>query len=328
MFRRECLIRTVIARTAADMDCLGPTWRFLCSNQDSTVFQSFSWNRLAARAFAATEQPYCVMVSADSGDAIIPAAISRNGNCIVLLGEALFDYRDVLAAGDENVLRLAWDQLARLKLPISVTAIRSSSLSRWQGLGITPFTESPQVRCSEISAEEFCARHRRLGRLFRQCERLGFSIVSFDGRESRFLRWIYQRKAIQFAKSKNNLFASDRRVEFIVDIAALKPERCDIFALQNDQNTIAALVTFRDHKVRRFYTTYYDQEWSKHSPGQILTYEVTRRSLVEGLDCDYMTGEQQHKTRLATSSIPLYRAEASAEMLLQVASEPSSRKAA
>jgi CelD/BcsL family acetyltransferase involved in cellulose biosynthesis len=46
-----------------------------------------------------------------------------------------------------------------------------------------------------------------------------------------------------------------------------------------------------------------------------LIYEVTRRSLEDGLDCDYMTGEQPYKRRLATSSVPLYRLRATAAEL-------------
>jgi CelD/BcsL family acetyltransferase involved in cellulose biosynthesis len=46
-----------------------------------------------------------------------------------------------------------------------------------------------------------------------------------------------------------------------------------------------------------------------------LIYEVTRQSLGEGLDCDYMTGEQPYKLRLATSSVPLYRVQATADQL-------------
>jgi CelD/BcsL family acetyltransferase involved in cellulose biosynthesis len=320
------------------MDCLGPTWRSLYIRQDCTFFQSFEWNRLAARAFVATEEPYVVMVSSDSGAAIVPAAIADNGTRIVLLGETLFDYRDVLTGGDDDPLRGAWGELAKLELaklelakpgsPMSVTAVRNSALPHWHGLGVIPFTRAPQVRRAESSAEEFEARHRRLGRLFRRCERAGVKVGHCDGRESKFLRWIYEQKALQLAGKRNNLFASERRIEFLVAAAAMSPRRCEIFTFESGSKVVAALVTFRDRKVRRFYTTYYDQDWAHHSPGQLLTYEVTRRSLASGLDCDYMTGEQQHKTRLATSSVPLYRVEATTEMLQRAAEEPPTEERA
>lgn len=286
------------------------------------MFQSFAWNRLAARAFVATEEPFVVMVSNDSGAAIIPAAVADKGRRIVMLGEALFDYRDVLTGGDDDPLRRAWGELAKLELPMSVTAVRNSALPHWHGLGAGPFTRAPQARRAETSAEEFEARHRRMGRLYRQCERMGLKVGQRDGRESKFLRWIYERKALQLAGRGNNLFSSQRRIEFLVAAAAMNPRRCEIFTFENGSAVVAALVTFRDRNVRRFYTTYYDQEWARHSPGQLLTYEVTRRTLAAGLDCDFMTGEQQHKTRLATSGIPLYRVEATLAMLRRLAAEP------
>jgi CelD/BcsL family acetyltransferase involved in cellulose biosynthesis len=305
------------------MESLRPTWKSLYARQDSTMFQSYAWNRLAALAFVKTEEPHVVTVTDGSGAAIIPAAISGDGTRIVLLGDEMFDYRDVLAAGNDEPLRRAWGELARLALPMSVKALRSVSLPRWHGLGITPFTRAPQVRRAEISVEELDANHRRLGRLLRRCGREGFTIQHYDGRESKFLRWIYEQKAVQLAAKRDNVFASERRIEFIVTVAAIQPSRCDIFALKGGgEKVVAALVTFRDRNVRRFYTIYFDRDWARHSPGQLLVYEVTRRSLAAGLDCDYMTGEQPHKTRLATSSAPLYRIEASPEMLWNAGQEP------
>ena len=74
-------------------------------------------------------------------------------------------------------------------------------------------------------------------------------------------------------------------------------------------------MTFREPQVRRFYTIYFDQAWSRYSPGTVLLYEVTRRSLAAGLECDYMTGEHGYKLRFATSVVPMHWVEASPEML-------------
>ena len=75
------------------------------------------------------------------------------------------------------------------------------------------------------------------------------------------------------------------------------------------------MVTLRDRECRRFYTGWFDPEYQKHSPALALIFEITRQSLLEGLDCDYMTGEQPYKMRLATNSVPLYRVRATAEKL-------------
>ena len=81
---------------------------------------------------------------------------------------------------------------------------------------------------------------------------------------------------------------------------------------------MSALVTFRDRHVRRFYTVFYDQAFADYSPGNILLFEICRRTLEESMDCDMMTGEQPYKQRLATSAVPLYRVQASAETLAAV----------
>ena len=70
-----------------------------------------------------------------------------------------------------------------------------------------------------------------------------------------------------------------------------------------------------DRGCRRFYTGWFAPEYEKHSPALALIYEITRQSLAAGLDCDYMTGEQPYKMRLATSAVPLYKVRASAEEL-------------
>jgi CelD/BcsL family acetyltransferase involved in cellulose biosynthesis len=53
-----------------------------------------------------------------------------------------------------------------------------------------------------------------------------------------------------------------------------------------------------------------------------LLFEVARSSLAHGLDCDFMTGEQPYKVRLATSRCPLFSVAASAQTLRSIAGPP------
>ena len=117
------MLRTVVARSLDDLDRIGTLWEHLYNFGNHTLFQSFAWNRLVASRFPAREDPYVVCAESDSGAAIIPAAIADYG--LTLLGEALFDYRDVLHAGDPEVLQRAWQELARLHLPLFFTALMS-----------------------------------------------------------------------------------------------------------------------------------------------------------------------------------------------------------
>lgn len=310
------MLRTVIARRPHELDALAPLWQRL--EPAGTMFQSYRWNRLAAQFFAEREAPCVVVVENDAGIALIPAAQRAAG--LTLLGESLFDYRDVLSAGDPEVLGQAWSVLAAMDRGLAFDALRGETLERWSWLEAQPFVAAPQVRLADFDASGFAVAHTRAARLVRRLAQLGAEVRRYDGSATGLVRWIYQRKAEQ-PGTTTNLFADPLRVDFMVEICRLCGEACEVFTLESASDVVAALVTFRDGAVRRFYTTYHDHEWARHSPGIALLFEVTRRSLAGGLDCDYLTGEQPHKTRFATASVPLFRVHASAADLQQAAAE-------
>jgi CelD/BcsL family acetyltransferase involved in cellulose biosynthesis len=129
------------------------------------------------------------------------------------------------------------------------------------------------------------------------------------------LRSIYSAKAGQ---SEASLFHDPERIEFMVSAAGLMPDAFEIFTLETGSEMAAALVTLRDRGWRRFYTGWFDPEHEKHSPALTLIFEITRQALADSMDCDYMTGEQPYKKRLATNSVQLYRVGATAEQLSMV----------
>src|SRR5262249_51802736 len=117
-----------------------------------------------------------------------------------------------------------------------------------------------------------------------------------------------------------SLFRDKLRIDFLVNAAAITPDVFEVFTLEFEEQLCAALVTFRDGSLRRFYTGWFDPAYEKHSPGLTLIHEVTRLSLEAGLDCDYMTGEQPYKMRLATRSETLYRVRATSNQLAALSS--------
>jgi len=277
------------------------------------MFQDFDWNLLAARIFAHREQPLVVCAEASYGIAIIPAVRRHSNGSLRLLGEELFDYRSFLHIGDESVLRAALSALAETQKSLEVVAVRECDCRPWmEDLDLVPFTVSPSVNCTETSADRFAGTHNRLGRNLRRFQRLGFNLRTYHGDRSQLVREIYARKAAQDPAS---LFHDPCRVEFIIQAAALSPECCEIFTLECGPHLAAALVTWRDGDFRRFYTGWFDPKYGKLSPAITLIYEITRQSLASGLDCDYMTGEQPYKLRLATGAMPLYRLKATSEQL-------------
>jgi len=296
---------------------LRPLWESLCAEENYTVFQRFDLNLLAAERFADREEPHIVCAESSNGAAIVPAVQRRSDGTIRLLGEELFDYRGFLHRGDDEVLRAALGKLAELGRSLEIVAVREGDRSVVSDeLEVLPFAAAPGVSCTEVSAEEFAAAHTRLARNLRRMERLGFMLKKYDGGNSQLLRSIYAAKAWQ---SESSLFHDSARIEFLVSAAALMPDVFEVFTLENGDQRAAAVVTLRDQRCRRFYTGWFDPEYEKHSPALALIYEITRQSLASGLDCDYMTGEQPYKMRLATNSISLYRVRAKREELAALA---------
>jgi CelD/BcsL family acetyltransferase involved in cellulose biosynthesis len=308
--------RTIIARTPEEISKLRYFWERLEVQPSTTMFQSFTWNSVAARVFAERQEPYIIYSAGDGGAAIIPACVDKSTNRVTLLGETLFDYRDVLCAGDDQALVSAWHRVGQLGLKFSVGALRSDShLAAWSEFSLSRFYGAPRVSPDEITAEQFAAEHNRLARNLRRLQREGIELRCRYGTDSDLVRFIYERKGSQPVETGESLFADPLRREFMIEVTRSAGRACEIFTLESAGTLVAALVTFRDRSARRFYTVYFDERWAKHSPGLALVYEATCRSLRAGVECDYMTGEHSYKTRLATSIVPMFWAETSADVL-------------
>lgn len=321
----KSVLRIEVLRSAQEMYRLRPVWEKLAAAGDTTIFQDFGWNLLAAQMFSEREAPYVIWAHSSCGEAIIPAVLRRDdaGEGLRLLGEELFDYRTFLHAGDDAVLSCALGRLAECACPLQITALRQSDVDSVSACpGLEPFTAAPGIVCDDVSAETFSQRHLRLARNLRRIERLGFELKTYDGSQRQLLQTIYQNKAEQEPES---LFLDPLRREFMARAAMLDPHRVEIFTLENGSRLGVALVTLLDPGVRRFYTCWFSAEISKHSPALSLIYEVTKHSLADGMDCDYMTGEQPYKLRLATSAVQLFRLHATAENL-SVLADPSAEE--
>lgn len=305
--------RVTICSSVWELENLRSRWEFIANVCQHTIFQDFDWNLLAATIFADRETPYVVCAEASYGIAIVPAVRRRADGTLRLLGEELFDYRGFLHSGDESVLRSALSALAQTQECLEIVAVREPERSTvMEELNLIPFHRAPFVALSELSAEEFAGRHNRLRRNIRRFQKLGFQFKKYQGDHSELLRTIYASKAAQHPAS---LFHDSARVEFIVQIARRMPQGFEIFVLENGSHLAAALVTLKDGNFRRFYTGWFNSDYEKLSPAMALIYETTCQSLAAGLNCDYMTGEQPYKLRLATNSTPLYRLLASSEQL-------------
>jgi CelD/BcsL family acetyltransferase involved in cellulose biosynthesis len=308
--------KIIVCTSADDLLRLRSLWEQIYSGGLFTIFQDFELTLLAAERFADREQPYVICAESPNGAAIVPAALRSSDNSIRLLGEELFDYRCCLHCGDEGVLRTALAELGRVNRSLEIVAMRELDCNAvTEELQLTPFAPAPCVRLVDISAEQLTAAHHRLARNLRRMERLDYELRKHNGTNSELLRLIYAGKAAQLASS---LFHDSARIEFLVAAGQSMPDTFEIFALEKSGQVAAAVVTLLDRGCRRFYTGWFSPELEKHSPALSLIYEITRQSLAAGLDCDYMTGEQPYKMRLATNSVQLYKMKATPKQLAAV----------
>lgn len=326
------LLHKTLVRSAAEFAAVRPLWEELSqvAGRAVTIFGTFSWNLLAAQVFADKLLPMLASVEGDAGAAIIPACLNLGAQQIELLGEALFDYRDVLHSGSQEALRAAWQMLTGFGMPVVVRAVQPEAMrTRWASFRSNEFARAPWVDASRITEQEFRAAHPRVGSRLRKMQRHGITLHEYPGSAREITSRLYQLKCDQFAADGGNVFRDRSRREFMVEIAAEEASQCKVFTLEDDAACIVAgLVTFLDGPMRRFYTVYFDPQWAKYSPGVALVYEATARSLAEGLSCDYMTGEYPYKLRFANATRMLYEVQASAEELAEIAQPERTRRIA
>jgi hypothetical protein len=303
---RKTVLKLETLRSAHELDRLKSHWTWLEKQCDCTLFQSYELNRRAAEWFAGRETPHVIVAESNSGMAIIPAV--RRERELGLIGETLFDYRDVLSVGEPYPLEHAWRELARLGLPLEVTALRGGETrARWESLAPSPFCNAPTTRCCDITSEGFTEAHGKAAKASRRLAKEGLRLVRRERELGAVAEWIYRRKAEWRGKSEN-LFLDKQRQDFMLNITVSGIGNCIIWSYDTDNGQIAAaLVTFDYGKRRHFYTIHHDARWERFSPGQVMIFDVTRESLAEGLDVDFMTGEYSYKNRLATAMIPLFR---------------------
>jgi CelD/BcsL family acetyltransferase involved in cellulose biosynthesis len=312
--RGNTVLKIETLRSAHELDRLRTRWTWLEQQCEGTLFQGYELNRWCAHWFASRETPHVIVAESDSGMAIIPAV--RRERELGLIGETLFDYRDVLSAGDTRTLEQAWRELARVGVPLEVTALRGAATrERWQSLGPTVFCNAPTTRRVDITAQQFVSAHHKAAKASRRLAREGLRLIRRESGLQSIAEWVYRRKA-EWRGASENLFGDRLRQDLMLHIVCSNVLRCTVWSYETSTGDVAAaLVTFRQGQIRHFYTIHHDPIWERLSPGQVMIFDVTRESLAEGLDVDFMTGEYPYKNRLATGMVPLYRVASSAEQM-------------
>jgi CelD/BcsL family acetyltransferase involved in cellulose biosynthesis len=295
------------------MEALRPLWRAL--EPKATIFQSYTWNRVVAAMLSDRAQPHVVAMENDNGAVILPLAITGPGRA-EFLGEMLFDYRDILAVGDGSLLGSAWREVGDAGYSLAASPVRhQATVAATSGLELRPWVGAPCLRSREVTPTVFLARHGKARKQRGRLLRAGGHFERYSGRSAELLREIYDAKAEQFRGATVDIFSDLARRRCMTEIAAASGPRCEVFTIEAGTTLVAALVTYLDPGVRRLYTIWNDPAWEAYSPGIVLLLQVCDDSLREGLDVDFLTGEQPHKTRFATGRVQLYQASATADAL-------------
>jgi hypothetical protein len=245
--------------------------------------------------------------------------VRKSSDTLAFLGEELFDYRNVLSAGDDIALRTAWGVLAALGLPFELTAVRGEIQPYWRGFDVARFSGAPVARSDtpqrphpRLQQKLEILQHRRCHLSSQQCA-------------AAKVREMYRLKAAQDSRC---LFRDSVRIRMVEAMVETCAEGCELLALEQDQELVAGVLSFRDRDWRRFYGTYYSLGWADFSPGVTLVNRLLENTMREGLHLDLMTGEQSYKLRLARDIVPLSRVSASAARLAELANGELSLKAA
>ncbi len=322
----DTVLRTAVLTHPHDLKRIRPLWESLEESSSClTMFQRFVWHETAARIFHQRQNLRFVYAEDDNGMVILPTVFDVHSRTLTLAGERLFDYRDAVLVGDPGILQPALSVAARWDLPFNFTAVRGAcAAQKWQSLQLRPFANAPAVASARLTADEFLAAHNRLGRHSRRIRKQGIVLTRHSYASPELARQIYEAKGKQGTDAEN-LFSDPLRRHFMVELCSDPSSECEIFTYDSGAALVAALVTFRDGRVRHFYTVYFDDSWGSYSPGQVLLFEVTAMSLEEGLDCDYMTGEYPYKNRLATDQVPLYTLAAEPRQLRELGRDAHSQ---
>ena len=297
---KKAMAKVRIIERAKHLGSIASVWERLYSDKpDRTMFQQLDVNRAIATLFEEREHLYVVCVETADGAAIIPACVRRD--CVSLIGEELFDYRDVLA-DDAHALDIAWREIESIGLEVKVKAVRGKR----QWAAMQPFTAAPF-----LPSTRRLSRNKDLERNLRKLVEAKCELKSLAN-ESDLHSGVHTFYRLKGKQQAGSLFADPLRVEAMVKMVGLPALHPELHVITRDERTIAAVLTFVDGNVCRFYGTYFDQEWGRYSPGVSLLYRVVRQAQSRHLHFDFMTGEQPYKLRFASEVVPLYIAQRNA----------------
>lgn len=279
-------------------------WAEAAAGEGQTVFQRPELAQEWLHAFAGQARPR-IRFSPQLG--VIVPWVEWGARC-TLLGAGLFDYCDAVGAPPPE------DTGAELPAPppaADFPGLREDSpwLAFWRRL-------APDWRCPEqvaprlmapIGAEELDRRHPTAAERLRRVQRGGdWGRVCDPAARAALLEWLLRQKQARMqALGRANVLGGQEAL-WLRRMVARHPRLAELWRGEMEGKLAAGFLTWAAPRARYGYLLAFAPEFARHSPAILLLYHVLRESMREGLEMDFLTGDQSFKLRFADSQRRLF----------------------
>lgn len=321
----------VEVHTALDVSPLAAVWAQAAQPRPASCFQSFrfahSWTEIYG------PQAQLKIFHSPAPAMVLPLVIANHQ--LAVLGHGLFDYADLIAAPaaaaaardqapEIAASALSWPGWRRLE----VCAVPGDSpfLEFWRALaaaiaapgpapGFTRYSAAPRLlaaggKPNRGAAAELDRLHGRAATRLRRAQRAGWlGPVQDLSRRSHLLRWMVAQKENRLRLLGQQSVLQGPEAAWLEKLVTGHPETAELWAYCRQEQPWAGFLTFLTPAVRYGYLLAFDPARERESPAIELLYFVLRRTVAEGREFDFLTGEQAYKLRFANAARPLLRLE-------------------
>lgn len=237
------------------------------------------------------------------------------GDRLTLVGQGLFDYLDLLGEADDE----AQQELAARVLAdpdwrfLEVGGLRRPSRFEafWRALGAGWEAEAAAPRLRAMPVEAWRTAHARWAQRWRRAQAHGLTVKRVAAAERPGWRaWIEARKTRALAAAGATTVLGAPEWQWLERMLTAEVAAVELWLLQRGEEPLAALVSWLDTgppRIRHGYTICYEECAGALSPGILLLFAVVERTLAEGGEFDFLTGEQPFKLQFANDRQPRWR---------------------
>ena len=312
---------------------LKETWNYIAENsQETTPFHSFAWNRIWWEVYGGKRRLFVIVLRSEvEVVAIFPLMISLQsiGICsmrkIQFIGAGKSNYLGPIMAGDPGMLwsqaieaifdhRSSWDivEFGRMRVASNAFQGLQKALTGYKRTKSITRKDKHCGGCPSIMIkgtwEEYYEQRvsknarKKQERKYRNLEKKGKLSFSHSGTSETLRDLLDEIAKIEHESWKGlqhmGLFWHDRNREFMIRVCSAFADLgwLGILALRLDRRLLSYYIAFNHNNRYYLYSTAYDPEFKKYSPGILLLKYGIQRSFDKGyVEFDFGRGEEQFK---------------------------------